>query len=485
MLKLPFLEHTVVGIEITSGSIRWTELDKLGSRISERSKGEILHNNGEASFRGAIEEMIPQIKADAFVIGLSTPSALVDLVIEEVPYSEEEEETERWVLEREKSLLSGYEDQDSILLQHHLIAVDEESKRCLFQVIDQRVYSTYTSVLEEFGLFPTYISPGVLDLGYAQIANNQFIEGLSGVISKAGNRAFLVSYQHGLVHNVFECSASSEEDLALTIQEADSYLKSEEASSDLAMDSIPLYVPAKNHELDQKSGVVSRSLEAFVIPKRKELVQPSYLTAEGICTKVFYPELDAFNFASENQQKQGVLTNDKKEVLRLSILLFAPLIFFMLITYGYGKVLDYRLVESNQIMGQIGDKIEEVTQKREHLLATRDEFVRARTMLEEKESSAFLFELVSKQIPDQVWLTKLMAQPESTGNLIQLNLTGYARSEQAVSSFLQQLERTEEVQRAGLVVSEKEEARNGSNGNQNTLDSNIRFEIQVLLGGGS
>ncbi|RNC79850.1 MAG: hypothetical protein ED557_11980 [Balneola sp.] len=482
MLKLPFLEHTVVGLEITSELIRWVELDKLGSRITESSKGEILHNNGEVSYKGAVEEMLQQIKADAFVLALSIPDALVDVLIEEVPYSEEEEENERWVAEREKGLFLSYEDPDAVLLQYHLIQVDEESKRCLFQVLDQGICTKYTSVLEELGLFPKYLTAGVVDTGYAQIANAPFLEGMSGVVSRSGDRAFLLSYQHGLVHNVFECSGSSDEDWALVIQEADSYLKTEEASYDLGMDSIPLFIPARNHHLDQWAGLVSRSLEGFVIPKRKEAVSPSYMPIEGVCNKTFYPELDAFNFSLPDQQKEAVLANDKKETLRLSILLFAPLIFFALVTYAYGKVLDYRLVESNQIMGQIGDKIEEVTEKREHLVATRDEFLRARNMLEEKESSAFLFELVSKQIPDQVWLTKLTTQPESTGNLIQLNLMGYARSEQAVSGFLQQLERADEVRRAGLVVSQKEEENRNGNRNSVSGPSTIRFEIQVLVG---
>ncbi len=481
MLKLPFLEHTVVGIEITSELIRWIELDKLGSRISESSRGEILHNNGEVSFKGAIEEMLPQIKADAFILALSVPEALVSLSMEEVPYSEEEEETERWVQEREKQILLEYEHVKSIQLQSRVISLDEESKRCLFQVMDGQVCGKYTSILEELSLFPKYLSSGFTDLGYAQIMNPAFTESLSGVLSHSGEKAFLAIYQHGLIQSVFECSGSKEEELSLAIQEADSYLKTEEASSDLAMDSIPLFIPARNAELDQWSGMVSRSLEMFSHPKRKEGIHPHYAAAEGVSIKAFYPDLDSFNFASEHEQKQAVLINDKKEVLRMSVLLFAPLIFFALVTYAYGKVLDYRLVESNQIMGQIGDKIEEVTQKREHLLTTRDEFIRARTMLQEKESSAFLFELVSNQIPDQVWLTRLSSQPESSGSFIQLNLAGFARSEQAVSSFLQRLERSEVVERVGLVVSEKEEDRDNANRGLPVLAPKIRFEIQVLV----
>ncbi len=482
MLKLPFLEHTVVGIEITPELLRWIELDKLGSRITESSKGEVLHNNGEVSFRGAIEEMLPQLKADAFVIALSIPEALLSLTVEEVPYSEEEEETERWITEREKQVLSEFEDHESIQLQSHIISLDEETKRCLFQVFDNQMCEKYVSVLEELGLFPKYLSPGFIESGYAQIINPQFIEGLSGVLSYSGDYTFLVIYQHGLIQHVFECSGSEDGDLSLAIQEADSYLKTEEASSDLSMDSIPLFVPLRNSELDQWSGMLSRSLEIFEHPKRKEGLHPSYVAVEGTSTKLFYPDLDAFNFATEDQQKQAVLSNDKKEVLRMSILLFAPLIFFALITYAYGKILDYRLVESNQIMGQIGDKIEEVTEKRSQLLETRDDFIRTKNVLEDKESSAFLFDLVSTRIPDQVWLTNLKSQQSNDGSFIQLNLVGYARSEQAVSNFLQQLERAEEVDRAGLVVSEKEESGNTQTQGQRPVGSSIRFELQVLVG---
>jgi len=482
MLKIPFIEHTGVGIEITSDAIRWMEVQKLGNRIRYQSSGEYVHNNGERSLKGAIEQLKENLSADAYHVGVTVPEALLKVHIEEVPYSEEPEETEQWISHREIEFLASVGDTE-VLIQHHLIEIDEDNKRCLFQVLDRSIIERVKQSLFESGIQPEYLGSGLLEVGYSQIHNPEFLEETSAVLCPINEKVYVLLFDKGLLHNSYELSNLVGADLTFLIEEADSILQTEEASTDLAAHSIPLYVSiiAEGKRMDEEQ--LERSIcrmHPMEGKKGFDASSESQLRSAGALSKLFYPGLDRFNFLEQAEVETGVLHHDKKEALRLGVLLFVPVLFFALVSYAFGKVVDYRLVESNQIMAQIGDKIEVITQKRARLIETSGQFLEAKVMLEDKQAVAYLFELVGEQIPEDSWIVSMSIKNDANerGNIIRL--TGYSKSEASLSRFLNQLEITNGVDKARLLISEKvdEPTRNQT---QNTPDlvGATRFEVEI------
>lgn len=479
MFKVPFIEQTGVGIEIAEGCVRWIEVDRLGNKLTLSTWGEIEYKGTEESFCECIEQIKDELKADAYQVGLSIPEVLQKVIIEEVPYSEEEEEIERWIKEKVNEISTNFENHE-IEIQHQIIELDEDNKRCLFQVFELKNRDRFSRLLLESEIYPTYISGGLLEPGYAQIYNPEFSEGTSAVISRIDPKQFLILFEQGLVKNVYELS--EDEDSGFILSEADSYLQSEEANLDLALHSIPLFISSSMIEVKERS-IHSRSViktEPLVGKKGFEKIPSRYSPISGLTIKLFFPNVDSFNGANQEIVESAILQYDKKEALRTAILLFAPLIFFGLITYALGKFVDYQLVESNQIMGQIGSKIEEVSSKRTHLLATRDQFVKVKTILEEQVPVAHIFEMIGNIIPQDVWLTELDASKNERNKNIQLRAFGYSKGEASVSIFLNRLEELEEVSQASLIVSEKVENKRSSQNTQE-LTGMTRFELNILF----
>ena len=484
MLKIPFIECAYLGIEITREEVRWFEVDRLGKRMSLKSSGEFLHNNGDVSFNSAIENLKEQLISDTFFVGVSIPEALMEIFIEEIPYSEEPEEVDRWISSKEKELFQDY-DSDRFLIQHHIIELDEDSKRCIFQVIDEKIVSRYKALLAQLEVYPKYINAGVFEVGYSQIYNPLFIEGVSSVLQAINQRVFLTVFEYGLIKNVYEINLNGKEDAGFLLQEADSYLQSEESSTDQALNSIPIFISVKGIEIRANDGITDRDLakiSPFDGKKGYEALSNSFASTSGIIAKLVFPDLDGFNYSNQSEIEQATIFHDKKEALRLSVLLFVPLVFFTLITYAFGKVVDHRLVESNQIMNQIGDKIDDVTAKRTILLQTKDQFIEAQAILREKELKAYIFELIADHIPGEMWLAGMEMTNNNSSGDTNVGLTGFSSSDGAISSFLNKLENSDQVVRAALIVSEKVEE--GSNRNLQGRTERVgatRFEIKILF----
>lgn len=481
MLKIPFIEHTGIGIEITSRELRWIEVNRLGKRLNLKSSGEIVHNNSEASFLATLEEFKQQIESDAYHLGICIPEALVDVIVEEVPYSEEEGETEQWITQKKKELLENQEN-EGLLSQHHLVQLDEDSKRCIFQIVDGVIVDRYQRLLSELELFPQYIGTGLLEGGYSQIYNPDFLEGVSSVVQPLNEQTYLTVFENGLIKNVYEIGTTRSNDFDFILNEAHSYLQTEEASTDRSLNSISVHLAIQDAGSITGKDVSGREIHK-VIPlngkKGLEEVPSANLQCAGTIVRLFFPGLDAFNYSEPETIDSGILVHDKKEMIRLGVLLFAPLVVFALLTYALNKVVDYRLVESNQVMNQIGDKIEEVTQKRELLIETRDRFVDARNILEDKESVAFIFEQIGTQIPEEMWLSTMSVENNSESPVQQVRVSGFSGNERSVSDFLSLLEKSQEVRQASLILSQKVEASSNRLLQNPELIGATQFEILI------
>ena len=92
MLKIPFIETTFVGVEITDSAIHWVEANKLGHRISIKAEGSIPIS---ASLKESLAVLKNKIESDAYYLGVSNSAIIEEFIIEEVPLSEDE--SDEWI----------------------------------------------------------------------------------------------------------------------------------------------------------------------------------------------------------------------------------------------------------------------------------------------------------------------------------------------------------------------------------------------------
>lgn len=455
-MKVPFIEKTAVGVEVTGEHIRWVEVDRLGKKLSLQSYGEILHNKSDASIKDGLEELKQNLKAEAYHIGISVSEALLAIYTDEVPYSEETEDVDSWVDAKEKEYTSQFKEE--VTIQHQLIEIDEDSKRCIFQVLNKTTLEYYNDLFKEAGLFPKLSSAGVFEPGYSLLYDEDFIEDFSAIISGASEHPYLVIYQQGIIDLVSELNPVADTEQDLLVTEADSYLQTEESSAEKPIHSIPLFINSPDQTSGSYHDQVTRPVRKIHPMKGKkgfDALDHRYAISAGLTTKLFFNGLDSFNFAEAETQAEATLQNDKQECIRLSILLFVPLILFGLLAFALGKVTDYKLIESNQIMDRIGDRIEEVNNKRELLFDTRDTFLEAKSIIIERETYTFIFELIGESITSNVWLEQLDATKRSGAGGKEVRLSGFTQNENSLTEFLKELEEHEKVERASLIISQK------------------------------
>lgn len=468
-MKVPFIEKTAIGIEITGEYIRWVEVDRLGKKLSLQSHGEILHNKSDISIKDGIEELKQNLKSEAYHIGFSASETLLAIYTDEVPYSEEPEDVEHWIEIKLKEYSSGFTEE--VVIQHQLIEIDEDSKRCVFQVLNKTTLEYYHDLFKETGLYPKLSNVGVLEPGYSLLYDEDFIEDTSAIISGVSENPYLVVYKQGIIYSVSDLNPVAEAEHNLLITEADSYLQTEESSVEKPIHSVPLFTSSLDHSSGSYQDQVSRPIRKIHPMKGKkgfdELVH-KYAISAGLTTKLFFEGLDSFNFTEAEVQAEAILQHDKQESIRLSILLFVPLILFGLLAFALGKITDYKLIESNQIMDRIGDRIEEVNDKRELLFDTRDTFLEARSIIAERETYTFIFELIGESITDNVWLEQLDATKRNGVEGKEVRLSGFTRNENSLTEFLKELEEHEKVERASLIISQK-------------LDDGQTSEFEILM----
>ena len=473
MFKIPFFEHTTIGLEITEENIRWVEIDRLGNKWTLHSYGELRHNQSETTILSGLEEIKESITSDAWHCAVLLPRILKEVIVEELPYFEEQEEVAQWISSRRKEIETQYGKDDEI--QYQIIEIDEDTRRIFFQIVDGQLMGQYMSYLKESGFFPEMISTGVTEAGYSQIFEEVFVDDLSGLVHRVSIKDFLTVYSKGVLHNLYPISGNSGE-FSYVIAEADSYLKSEENSAELEMSTTPLPF-VSDGEVDMQ--VVERELVKITpLSSKKGFGELSnrYVPLVGLVVKANYPALDEFNFVDTSTAAQGIKQHDKEELIRISVLLYAPLIFFFLLVFGAGRLVEYKLIESNQVMNQIGDQLDFVTEQREELIASRDHFLEVKSLLEKRDITAPVFGIISEEINENIWLSGLTMTKTKAG-IQQVWLEGYSRNNRSLTEFLDVLERREETVTVQLLLSESTANRSNRNDESSLPIGTIRFEI--------
>ncbi|WP_421774263.1 PilN domain-containing protein [Gracilimonas sp.] len=473
-MKLPFLEHTVVALDVREDCIRWVELSRLGNRLSYGNHGEVSIE-GLDGLRKSLPEIKEQITAEAYQVCCSIEDILVELEVEEMPYFEQPEEVQEWVRGRTQEFASQYE--QVVTVASHVIEAGEDHRRCLFQMISQERIEKYLMVFEEQEVHPVLATTGATESGYAMIYQEEFVGGQAATL--AGNKnARLCIYDGGLINNTFEVSQPDE---AGKMEEADSYLRTEEVSLELPQHSIPLFT-----EMDAGTELparMERPVEPITSLKSKlssRELNPEYALACGVAIKAFFPTLDGINFAPDTTREKGKRWEQKKETVRTGVLLFAPVFVVLLLLFAIEGYLDVNLTESGQVLDQLSDKIELVNEKTEAVNAATASYRQVRQLVDKRRNAARVFELVSSEIPSSVWL-KNLAIRHSSENSYSLTLSGVATQEPLVADFMGALEQRQEIAMVELQSSRKaqlgEVLGEGATGRQTVNQFQLRVEV--------
>ncbi|MAO63607.1 MAG: hypothetical protein CL666_01270 [Balneola sp.] len=451
-MKIPFFEHTVVTLDVRNDTIRWVELNHIGNKLSYVSHGSI-REGGLSGLKKHLHKIKEQIQSDAYQLSCSFDDILIGVEIEDMPYFEETEEIREWIEGRKKEYKVQYK--PNVEVGTHVAEVDEDYRRCIFQMVNKDIVHQYKAVIEACEMYPALITTGISELGYALIYEETFISGQAAIIIE-NEKNILCSYQNGLLKNVFEVG---QEDFQILIEETDSYLRTEEVSHALAQHTIPLFTERDTAALAINERL-SRPLNTIFPLKTKlgeEKLDQEYAMACGVALKSIFPNLDEFNFSPPQVQEKGREWVEKKECYRTGVLLLPPLIVILLILFAIEGFLDVNLTETNQVLTQLSDKIELVNDKTEQVNLATLSYQQVRNLVDKRRNSARLFELVSSEIPSRVWLQDLSIRHKKNQDYLVI-MSGVASRETMIADFMGALENNNDVEMVELLSSQKVES---------------------------
>lgn len=473
-MKIPFLHQTVVALDVRADSVRWVEINRLGKSMSLVGHGHVEREDF-SDFNKILEAISGQVTSEAYVLSCCFDDILVDLEVEEIPYFEEQEEIEQWV-SGQKNLLENRHDDKTVKVAEHIVEVDEDVRRCIFQIVDQEKVEQYVKVLEEFDTAPVLVSTGLTETGYALIYEDDFISGKSAVLVGISHRGVLCSYQNGLLQDLYEIEHWEANHGA---EEADSYLRTVEVSEDLPQYSIPLFMAAGNVAVstDQPLSRPVRDVSPLQSKTGFTDLKPDFGRVCGLAVKTFFPDLDAFDFSSPKQKKQAYSKAEKKESFRTGVLLFPPLILIVLLLFAIEGFVDVNLTETSQVLEQLSDHIEQVNTKTEQVNQATVSYQQLKKLVDRRRNSASLFELVNDEIPGQIWLQDLQMSSIDE-RAYSVLVSGYAPRETMIAGFMGNLENNEKVQMVELISSRKVPQEEIDGANTSGGDQMTQFQLR-------
>lgn len=460
MLKLPFIEKTFVGVEISNTSLHWIEVNKLGSRLSIVSNGSI---EIEESVESAVESLKNHISSDAYYLGVGYSEILTNVEIEDVTILDDDRE--KWIQSYSKQRASKQSDTDKTIVTE-FVDIDEDLIRVINLTLDTGIISELLTIFEQSELILLYITSGLLESGYSQILNPEFIDGFSSTYYTTEKNSYLVVYKQGKTFQVHEIGESDSN--SLTIQQCDSILKSEEVSNDIPLDSIPILSRYKLEDFK-----LERPIKRFEFSKfsGSNELSDCYVPCMGIVMKLAFPQLDHIPFKEEASNKVK-WEYEKKELIRLSILLFVPVIFFSFITFAANKIIETSLFELNQINTHVSGNLDIIDVEEKRAAILQAEFQSLKSSEEEKIYFTKSFETLATIIPEEVWITDYQAK--LTDGQIEALLEGVSTESNSISTFQGRFQNHESTSTVQLLSSELINA-NG------IATSNIKFSIKVVF----
>ncbi len=460
MLKIPFIEHTLVGIHIENDHIYWVQVKKLVNKISLVACGSIKVQN---TLESALEELKEEIDSDAYYLAISKSNFLRTIHVEEV--SIPEDEAEEWINNYNKNKrIEEHSKRHSVALSEW-VELEEDVFRIIHLEYDQSAVAEIKKIFEQHELIPSCISSGLFESGYSQVLNTEFIDGFSAILCDHHKNPHLIIYKEGRVFQTHNLDPY--ESINILIEQCDSLLKTEELNAELTLDSIPLYVYSRSD-----NTLIKRDIKdlTFTHLSKKESSEKFHPIALGNSIKLAFPQLDSINLVKEHTLLSAQWYYTKKELIRLSVLLFVPLILITLLTYASHKIIETNLFELSQIHEQVSGNLALVETELEEVAELQQKFQTLKKDVQQKVYVTEVFELVATIIPDDVWLTDFKASTDN--NVLKIEISGISSNASSIAIFQrksQDLEQTRSVQLLSTeLVSEN-----------NTLTSHVKFKMKV------
>lgn len=459
MLKIPFIDKTLVGVHIENNHLYWVQANKLVNRISVVAHGSI---EIQESLECTLEQLKECINSEAYYLGITMPTFLGEVSVEEV--SIPEEDTEEWIQNYGKNKTNENTNVETQVLSE-FIELDEDLFRVFNLMFNLAEINEIQTIFECCDLYPTYVSSGLFESGYSQVLNPEFVDEFSSTISHHQEITYLVIFKKGRIHQIYNLEATKS--LEVLLQQCDSLLKTEELSYELALHSIPLYVRNLSHHTS-----LNRELRDFTfsnLSKNKNNSNPNSV-AFGTVMKLAFPELDSINLSQKKNLLVAQWDYARKELIRLSVLLFTPLIIFTLITYASNKIIETHLYELTQVHEQVSGNLALVELELKKVAELQNKFQTLSKDVRKKIYVTEIFEIIASIIPKDVWLTEFKASTEN--KRLEIELSGVSANASSISTFqrrCQNLEKTTSVQ----LLSSEMVSENGK------LTSQMKFKISI------
>lgn len=442
MLKIPFIEKTYIGVELASEYLYWVELNKFSNKVEVIGFGEMPVLE---SLDVSLNELKNQIKSDAYYLGCADKQILDNQIVTETPFFEDEGDLQKWLKSQHEEL---EKENKTAIISSHIIRLGEEESRLVTQVINAVQVEQLLSDFKESHQPLLYLSSGVIELGYSLILNPDFIESFTGVISKSKEGNVLQLFDQGRFYNNYELP--DYEDIESIMMSADSILKSEELTLELAENSIPCYYQSETI-IDYQTNRSLYQVEAY-FNKGRAILPTSYAAAAGVAIKMCYPELDDFEVITTSEKERAWFNYDKTEFIRTIVLLFVPLIVFLLIAFAIDKWTEPQLNEVSQISALVGDKLDIVTTEREAVSELRADFENLSSEFAEHFIAAPLFEVIATSIPESIVLEELIMEVDDQSVITQLD--GFSNTSDLITQFIQSILGHERISSVELLSSE-------------------------------
>ena len=473
-MNFPFIEHTTVGIELSEKYIHWVEIKKAFGKIFLINHGRFDHDNSIQSIRSSLEELKENIKADVFKVCFSTFEILNDVKSMDIPYLEEEGELEDWISGVITNIEQEYD--EGITIIHDIIELDEDIKRFIVQVVDSVKTSEYEELLSSCDLSPSWVYTGVTEAGYSSIFDPGFLENPVSVLTVRPGKSYLNIFENGLLRNIYSIDIPPETDTEYAVYQASSILQSESVQYEDITSQLDLLVSGTgiNRTVEQESFIkVHAPLKGV---KLEKALDSQYSVVAGASVKSFFPDLDTFDFVTKQTNYRALQQHDKKEFTKTSVLLFSPLVVILLLSFGYRSYIEYQLQETNQIMDQIGDKLELVSNKKEKVSQDFEEFLVVKDLVSKRQNSARIFEFINKTLSSRIHLQELSYSSLPDSRLI-VEIKARATTDRALSNYMSSIEGGKGVIRTELLNTEKTDALDSGS----TVEVRTDFQLRIHL----
>lgn len=434
-MNLPFIEQRIVSVEITDDQLFWIELNRFGSVIKAIQKGTLFWGRSAQVQQETLSELKKSIQGDTYTLTLSNSEFLRQVISEEIPFFDESEEVEHWIEKRKHELLK--DNPDETIISHHVVELDEDVKRIIFQIADKELISILESQFTQGELPPSHVYTGVSELGYSHILNPEVAEGFYSILYKKGQTCFLLSFKDGILQQVHSFDDQGI-DNSYALDQAHGFIQSEELVHQLEVGSTTLYMDDKMSSTEYSKRTIQKAVPHNGKKEFEDLPQ-KYTAVLGAGTKSFYPGLDHFEFISEIISAKAAETFDKLIFKKTAVLLIAPLVLFFLGIYVWNSIIEYQLQETSQVMEAIDDKLSLVQQQRSEVRALYDAYQALQGVIGRETNTAKVFTALNQTIGNEIELQKMTLSMNSEPSKAIVTLLGIAEEETAISSFMKRL----------------------------------------------